>query len=188
MHELYGLCDAATLARRNIAIERFVAICNEHNAAIIQYRDKISDDDTIKENLLRIKRHFNGILIVNDRIDAVAFCDGLHLGQEDLAAIDEDSARAVMKVRDRIGADKMLGISTHDAAEIERANALELDYIGLGAYRATSTKQVENILGDRLDKLAALATHKVAAIGGVRLEDRFEHVRYLVIGSGLLED
>ena len=64
---------------------------------------------------------------------------------------------------------------------------MDLNYIGLGAFKQTSTKNVTNILGENLDKLASFSRHKVAAIGGVKLEDIFENVTYHVIGSGLYE-
>ena len=58
----------------------------------------------------------------------------------------------------------------------------------MGAYRATNTKAVENILGDRLDQLAAISTHPVAAIGGVTFKDDFTYVTYRVIGRAMYEN
>ena len=110
----------------------------------------------------------------------------MHLGQEDLLGIDSDPKKALALLKESIGRDKIIGLSTHNAEEIEAANALDLNYIGLGAFRATGTKKVTNILGARLDDLAAHSRHPVAAIGGVSFSDRFEHVTYHVIGSGLL--
>ena len=60
--------------------------------------------------------------------------------------------------------------------------------IGLGAYRATSTKEVSNILGEALSSLAKASSHDVAAIGGVKSGDKIKGVRYLVLGSNLYED
>jgi len=185
--QLYALCDQELLDRHNITIEKFVQICKEHNAKIIQYRNKSSDILTIKSQLILLRQLFDGYLIINDAYDLVEYCDGVHMGQEDLKEIDKDITKAVNIVREIIGRDKILGISTHNEEEIKVANSLDLNYIGLGAYRATSTKNVSNILGDRLDKIAELSSHDVAAIGGVRLSDSFLHVKYLVIGSGLLE-
>lgn len=85
-----------------------------------------------------------------------------------------------------IGEDKIIGLSTHNADEIAIANELDLNYIGLGAYRASSTKSEAKVLGDKLDEIAAHSTHPVAAIGGVKLDDVFQYVTYKVIGSGLL--
>jgi len=90
-------------------------------------------------------------------------------------------------LRSVIKEDKILGISTHNEEEILAANQMDVNYIGLGAYRKSSTKQdISSVLGDDLDKLASKSKHLVAAIGGVRLNDTFENVAYNVIGSGLL--
>ena len=86
-----------------------------------------------------------------------------------------------------IGKDKLLGISTHNEDEVLEANNLDLNYIGLGAYKNTTTKDVPNILGNSLDAIAGKSKHFVGAIGGVGLDDKFQNVTYHVIGSGLLE-
>lgn len=184
---LYALCDQTTLDDRQLSLEAFVSLAKKYNAEIIQYRNKTADVETIKKNLIEIRQHWDGFLIINDAYALAPFCDGVHMGQDDLLAVDADVATAVKTIRAIIGADKLLGISTHNLQEIEVANTLELNYIGLGAFKQTSTKDVTNILGADLDILAAFSRHKVAAIGGVRLSDTFENVAYLVVGSGLYE-
>ncbi len=186
--QLYALCDQETLNCKEVSLRAFVELCKKHNAAIIQYRNKSSDTATIKKNLIELRMLWDGLLIVNDVIELVPFCDGLHLGQEDLQQIDLDVIIAAQKVRERIGNDKWFGISTHNQEEIEMANTLNLNYIGLGAYRITSTKEVNTVLGDRLDALASHSKHDVAAIGAVRFNDQFNHVKYLVISSALYEN
>lgn len=62
-----------------------------------------------------------------------------------------------------------------------------MTYIGLGAYRSTSTKDVSNILGDNISYLAKISRHPVGAIGGVKIEDNIKHITYNVIGSSLLK-
>ena len=92
---------------------------------------------------------------------------------------------AVAKVREIIGR-KQLGLSTHNLEEIEEANTLDLDYIGLGAYRSTQTKSEANVGGKALLEVAKSSKHPVGMIGGVRIEDAFEApIVYKVIGSGL---
>ncbi len=186
--QLYALCDQELLDRRGVSLEAFVAICNRNNAAIIQYRNKRDDIATVKSSLITLRTLFDGYLIINDHYELISFCDGVHIGQEDLAAIDPDPKRAMEVLRSIVGTDKMVGLSTHNVEEIAIANELNLDYIGLGAYRNTATKVVDTVLGERLENIAATSVHPVAAIGGVRLDDRFEHVTYLVMGSALLED
>jgi len=185
---LYALCDQDMLDKKAISLEDFVDIAKKNDAEIIQYRNKNADIAFIKEQLIKIRKLYDGFLIINDAYELVEFCDGVHVGQEDLTAIDTNVLKAVKILRSVIKEDKILGISTHNEQEIVQANEMDLNYIGLGAYRSTSTKEnVTNLLGPDLDKIAAKSKHPVAAIGGVQLGDTFEHVTYNVIGSGLLK-
>jgi len=185
---LYALCDQDMLDKKEISLEAFVDIAKQKNAEIIQYRNKNADIAFIKAQLIKIRKIYDGFLIVNDAYELVTFCDGVHVGQEDLKAIDTDVQKAVKILRSVIKEDKILGLSTHNEAEVLEANEMDLNYIGLGAYRNTSTKKdVTNLLGDKLDSIASKSKHPVAAIGGVELDDTFEHAVYNVIGSALLQ-
>ncbi|MBA1437939.1 MAG: thiamine phosphate synthase [Epsilonproteobacteria bacterium] len=184
---LYALCDQEMLDTRGIGVLEYVEIAKNNGAEIIQYRNKSANTPFMKKQLIEIRKNYDGFLIVNDIYELVEFCDGVHLGQEDLQKIDADIVKAVKILRNVIGSDKILGISTHNEKEVLQANECDLNYIGLGAYRATTTKQdIQGILGDKLDQIAAKSKHYVAAIGGVKPTDKFEHVTYHVIGSGLL--
>ncbi|MFT5661058.1 MAG: thiamine-phosphate pyrophosphorylase [Sulfurimonas sp.] len=187
MIRLYALCDQDLLDSRGLSLESFIEIAKNHNAEIIQYRNKTADISFIKAQLIKIRKMYSGFLIINDSYELIEFCDGVHLGQEDLKNIDSEVHRAVSIVRSVIGKDKILGISTHNEDEVLQANDLDLNYIGLGAYKNTSTKDVPNILGDSLDQIASKSKHFVGAIGGVNINDTFVNVTYHVIGSGLLE-
>lgn len=184
---LYALCDQGLLDSRGVSLETFIEIAKENNAEIIQYRNKSADATFIKTQLIKIRKMYDGFLIVNDTYELIEFCDGVHLGQEDLKNIDSDIFTAVKIVRKVISSDKILGISTHNEKEVLQANEMDLNYIGLGAYKNTTTKDVPNILGDSLDIIAGKSKHFVGAIGGVKLDDNFQNIRYHVIGSGLLE-
>ena len=184
---LYALCDQDMLDAKGVSLEAFLQKAMAHKAEIIQYRAKNADIAFIKQQLIAIRKVYDGFLIVNDAYELVEFCDGVHVGQEDLCAIDKDIKKAVKILRSVIGSDKILGISTHNEQEVIEANTMDLNYIGLGAYRDTSTKQdISAVLGEKLDDIAKLSQHYVAAIGGVKLDDTFKNVTYHVIGSGLL--
>ena len=184
---LYALCDQDMLDKRGISVEEYVERAKQYNAEIIQYRAKNADIASMKKELIKIRQIYDGFLIVNDAYELVEFCDGVHVGQEDLHNIDTDKKKAVKILRSVIGSDKILGISTHNEAEVLEANDMDLNYIGLGAYRDTTTKSdVSHVLGERLDTIAKLSNHYVAAIGGVKMNDKFDNVTYHVIGSGLL--
>ena len=184
---LYALCDQELLDSRGISLEDFIDLAKSKNAEIIQYRNKKSDVAFIKKQLIKIRKIYTGFLIINDSYELVELCDGVHLGQEDLKNIDAEVSRAVAIVRKVIGEDKILGISTHNEDEVLQANEMDLNYIGLGAYKDTSTKKVSKTLGDSLDTIAAKSKHFVGAIGGVKMSDNFVNVTYHVIGSGLID-
>lgn len=183
---IYGLCDQALLDHYNLTFESYVSLCADEQVSLIQYRTKEQNIDLVSERLDHLRGLWNGVLIVNDHWQLCEHCDGVHLGQDDLVSIDSDSRRAAQMLRDRLGTDAIIGISTHNADEIAQANELPIDYIGLGAFRATGTKQDAAVLGADLDTLARASRHPVAAIGGVGFEDRFAHARMRVMGSALM--
>ncbi|MBD3796986.1 MAG: thiamine phosphate synthase [Campylobacterales bacterium] len=184
---LYALCDQQMLDSRGISLEEFIRVAKSYNAEIIQYRNKKDDLLILKQQLIAIRKLYDGFLIINDAYELIEFCDGVHVGQEDLHTIDPDPKKAVKILRNVIGHDKILGISTHNQEEVLAANEMDLNYIGLGAFRDTSTKKdISGVLGESLDEIAKYSKHYVAAIGGVKLDDRFANVTYHVVGSGLL--
>lgn len=184
---LYALCDYETLQKKSLSLETFIQNIKSKDVKLIQYRNKILPVEMQKEHLLLLKSNLNIPIIINDKIELIEYADGLHLGQEDLESIHTDKKLAVKLIRKRIG-NKLLGISTHNELEILEANDLDLDMIGLGAYKNTSTKDVDTVLGDKISYLAKISKHPVCAIGGVCVNDEIEHVTFNVVGSGLYED
>ncbi len=178
--KLYALLDYETLVKKEWTIERFISTCKALHVEMIQYRDKKGDKTRKIENLKKIKSLCDITLLVNDDVSLVKYCDGLHVGQEDLNSI------SVEQIRQEIGK-KILGVSTHNKEEILEANSLKVDYIGLGAYRATSTKSDASVLKENLSKLASFSFKPVAAIGGVKVDDEIDGVTYAVVGSNLYE-
>ena len=184
---LYALCDQELLDSKEISLESFIKLAKENAAEIIQYRNKKGDIAFIKHQLIQIRKLYDGFVIVNDAYELIEFCDGVHLGQEDLQKIDPNIEKAVKILRSVIKNDKILGISTHNLQEVLQANRLDVNYIGLGPFRGTKTKtDTAEVLGDTLDVIASESKHYVAAIGGVKLDDSFKNVTYHVIASGLL--
>ena len=188
-NKIYALCDYQTLEKFDISLEQYIKICSGHNTVYIQYRDKLNSIKTQKQNILYLKEHTNIPIIINDKIELLDVCDGLHLGQEDLSSLCDsyrlNSSNTIKLLRKKYP-NKTIGISTHNEIEILETNDLDIDYIGLGAYRQTNTKDVSNILGDKISYLAKISKHPVGAIGGVKLSDTIPNIEYNVIGSGLL--
>lgn len=182
---IYALIDRDSLDKSSLSFTQLIDKINRLNTPILQYRAKNSTTQERIDTLQLIRKYYSGKIIINDDIDAIDYCDGLHIGQDDISKYDIDKNRAIEIIRDKIS-NKLLGLSTHNLDEILEANSLDLDYIGLGAYRTTNTKK-DAPIGDNLIEIAKSSIHKVAIIGGVRLDDIFDKsiISYSVIGSDL---
>ena len=101
-----------------------------------------------------------GILfIVNDRPDIAAAvnADGVHLGQTDMP---------LHRARRVVGADRLVGLSTHTPAQVNAAKGV--DYIGVGPVNATPTKPGRAAVGlDLVRHATTAATVPFFAIGGI---------------------
>jgi len=112
------------------------------------------------------------LFIVNDRCDLARAVDagGVHLGQDDLPYAD---ARKIL------GPDKVIGLSTHNAAQVQEADKLEPDYIGFGPIFKPGSKldhdPVVGIAG--LRAIRSLTTLPIFAIGGIQVEQTGEVIR-----------
>lgn len=184
---IYALIDKETLNSRGVSLVYLLKKLPSISPDIIQYRNKKEPLSKIIEDLKLIKSFSSKKLIVNDYIEAIDFADGLHIGQEDLKKYGSNPKESIERIRATIKT-KTLGLSTHCLKEVLIANRLPLDYIGLGAYRTTSTKKEAVVHGEALLAIARHSTHPVALIGGVRVDDVFDNsITYKVVGSGLLD-
>jgi len=101
------------------------------------------------------------LLIVNDRphVAREVGADGVHVGQQDMP---------VAEVRELVGEDVLIGLSTHAPDEIDAVDAGLVDYIGVGPVHATPTKPGRAAVGLGLVRYAAAhATVPFFAIGGI---------------------
>ena len=148
-------------------------------ARILQIREKTMPDRPFLD-LLRQAREltwkYGALLIADDRVDAalIAQADGVHLGQDDLPLPD---AR-------RIAPDLLLGVSTHNAAEIARAQDEGCSYLNIGPIYPTNTKKLTGIqfLGlDELRRLVPFVRVPFSVMGGIK----FDHLAELkAAGAG----
>jgi len=185
---IYALCDYELLLKYNTTLDQYLDICKKYQVKVIQYRDKINPISTQKSNLIYLKNNCDLPIIINDKIELISYADGLHIGQEDLDTFIKGNRELSLKlIRKKIG-NKILGLSTHNEVEILEANNLDIDYIGLGAYRTTTTKDVKNQIGDKLPYLAKISKYPVCAIGGVKIDDILDNTSYNVIGSGIFNN
>ena len=108
----------------------------DNGAEAIQVREKELDGGAFADRVawvVSVARPAGVQVIVNDRPDIalVAGADGVHVGQTDLAP---------SRVRQLCGRRLVIGMSTHNASEAERAMAEGADYCGVGAMFPTSVK------------------------------------------------
>ncbi len=186
-HKIYALFDYDLNKQKGYTLDQFLNLPKVTQATFLQYRDKTNTYDQKLKNILYLKERFNGKLIVNDDLQLAQYADGLHVGQTDVLRYETNVKKSIFWLRSKLK-EKILGLSTHSIAEIKLANILPLDYVGLGAFRNTNTKEVELVLGSDICDIALASKHPVGAIGGVKSSDKIPHVTYLVLGSDLYEN
>lgn len=146
-------------------IEEVVTAAVEGGVTMVQLREKecstgefITLARTLKEALAP-----HGVpLIINDRVDVALAVDaeGVHIGQSDMNY--EDARRL-------LGPDKIIGLSVENFSDLERANSLEVDYVGISPVYGTPTKRdtAEPFGLEGLQRAVALSVHPTVAIGGM---------------------
>jgi len=172
-------------------LSQYIKNILRYNIIYIQYRDKVNSIKIQKQNLIFLRNNTNIPIIVNDKFELLDYANGLHLGQDDINGLVKNlklkNKEFVIKFLKKKYPNKIFGLSTHNEIEILEANNLDLDYIGLGAFRNTNTKDISQILGDKISYLAKISKHPVGAIGGVLIDDKIPNISYNVIGSGLFK-
>jgi thiamine-phosphate pyrophosphorylase len=103
---------------------------------MVQLRDKRAGDDEILRAAARFRRaceEHGALLWLNDRPDLAlaAGADGVHVGQGD-TPVDE--------VREQVGHDVLIGLSTHSPEQFDAALASDADQLSVGPVWETPTK------------------------------------------------
>ncbi len=140
----------------------------EGGADVVQLREKDGSDRTLLElarEVRRITRDHGALFIVNDRPDLARLveADGVHLGQDDLALRD---ARRI------VGPDALVGVSTHDLAQLRQAILDGASYVGIGPTFPSTTKTFAEFAGLDFVRAASAETSLPAfALGGIDLQN-----------------
>jgi len=137
-------------------------------ARVVQLRAKGASTEARVEMLRTMAplcAEAGSLLVVNDDAEAAAtgIAGGLHLGQGDEGADD------LHRVRARLPAEVIIGISTHDRGQLQRACQQRPDYVAMGPIAPTASKEnPEPVVGfPGLLEGCRLATRPVVAIGGL---------------------
>jgi thiamine-phosphate pyrophosphorylase len=165
---LYPILDIDLCRERRLAPLAVLAAFLSGGARLIQLRDKHPASGArlaLADAALALTRAAGAHLVVNDRPDIarLAGADGVHVGQDDMAV--EDARRIV-------GAGAIVGVSTHDEAQVAAAARTSATYIAVGPIYGSATKETGySARGLDLVRLAASSSGKpVVAIGGITLE------------------
>ncbi|MCM2372506.1 thiamine phosphate synthase [Aporhodopirellula aestuarii] len=158
---LYALIDASE--NEQAMIER-IRLLADAGVDILQLRDRHVDDRTLYQRASVgscVARENDVLWIVNDRADiaAASSADGVHVGQEELP---------VAEVRRIVGADAIVGLSTHDIHQVREAFASTADYIGCGPVFPGQTKQFEHFPGCEFLREVATETSNAQHFAQVR--------------------
>jgi len=143
--------------------------------ACVQLREKEVSTRFFVEEAQKIKAlmaPFKAPLIINDRIDvALAVgADGVHIGQADMPYA---VARKLMGKR------AIIGLSVETWEDVERAQYLDVDYLGVSPVFETPTKtDTKGSWGlEGLSKIKAYSRHPLVAIGGLNASNAADAVR-----------
>jgi thiamine-phosphate pyrophosphorylase len=167
---LYAIVDAGFFPpTEDLAIfaEELVA----GGCTLLQYRNKGGNARVMLEQARELRRRAGAPaphvsshlrLIMNDRADLAlaAEFDGVHVGQDDLSP---ESVRRI------IGADRWLGVSTHNPEQLREADRTSADYLAIGPVFSTSSKErPDPVVGlEGVRRARALTRKPVVAIGGI---------------------
>ncbi|MGB2673157.1 MAG: thiamine phosphate synthase [Candidatus Acidiferrum sp.] len=162
---LYVILDASliTTSERDCALG-----LAEAGVRLLQYRNKSAPAKQFLQSSRELAQMLcpRGVsFFVNDRPDVahLAGASGVHVGQEDL---DVEQSRGI------VGREKLVGVSTHNLEQFERAASSSADYIAVGPVFATSSKtNPDPVVGlDFLRSVRALTDKPIVAIGGITLD------------------
>lgn len=134
----------------------------------VQLREKELDEDAFLKEAIEIKElchKYQVPFFVNDNVEIAIQCgaDGIHVGQEDMAA---------GAVRALVGDQMMIGVSVHTVEEAIEAVKNGADCLGVGAMFSTSTKLDADVLPmQTLSGICLAVDIPVVAIGGLNKDN-----------------
>ena len=166
---LYAVTDRHWLQGRTLyeAVEQAL----KGGVSFLQVREKddmrLSHDEYLKEALqLRdLCRRYQVPFVIDDDVDLAleTDADGVHVGQNDMEAGN---------VREKLGPDKILGVSAHTVKEALLAQERGADYLGVGAVFPTGSKDdAEQVDRAVLSEICRAVDIPVIAIGGITREN-----------------
>jgi thiamine-phosphate pyrophosphorylase len=160
---LYAIVDSSCFAGLEQMCKYAVDLV-EGGVTLLQYRNKTGQARKMLDESHALKQVIGtrAKLIMNDRADLclLAGYDGVHVGQDDLFP---------EAVREIIGRDLWLGVSTHNPLQIAEAAKTSADYVAIGPVFSTASKlNPDPVVGlEGVRKARSLTSKPLVAIGGI---------------------
>lgn len=160
---VYAVTDRAWLGERELKEQ--VEDTIQGGATFIQLREKNMEKEQFLQEAMKIKKvtdKYHVPFVINDDVDIAIACDadGVHVGQKDMEA---------GKVREKLGKDKIIGVSVQTIEQAILAEKNGADYLGVGAVFPTSTKEdASEVSYNTLKSICNEVSIPVVAIGGIQ--------------------
>ena len=172
---LYAVTDRTWLGEETLyqQVEKTL----KGGATFIQLREKHLDDAAFLEEAVELKelcRRYHVPFVINDNVEIALKmdADGVHVGQSDMEAGN---------VREKLGPDKIIGVSAQTVEQAVLAEQRGADYLGVGAVFPTGSKDdADDVSHETLKAICEAVSIPVIAIGGISRN----HVMELA-GSGI---
>lgn len=135
---------------------------------VVQLREKHTDYETfvaLAKEVKQVTDQYQVPLLINDNLDVALAVDaaGVHVGQEDMAALE---------VRRRIGDKKVVGVSAQTVEQALAAEKAGADYLGVGAVFPTNSKDdAVKVDFATLRAICQAVQIPVVAIGGITADN-----------------
>lgn len=158
---------------KRFSIPEEVQMALEGGCRWIQLRMKDSPIEEIRDTALEIMpmcQENEAFFLLDDHVELTAELKihGVHLGKDDMP---------LGEARELLGPEAIIGATANTAGDIMKFKGLDIDYVGLGPFRYTSTKaNLSPIIGLEgyrriVDEVrAADITLPIVAIGGIEIE------------------
>ena len=172
---LYAVTDRTWLGEETLyqQVEKTL----KGGATFIQLREKHLDDAAFLEEAVELKelcRRYHVPFVINDNVEIALKmdADGVHVGQSDMEAGN---------VREKLGPNKIIGVSAQTVEQAVLAEQRGADYLGVGAVFPTGSKDdADDVSHETLKAICEAVSIPVIAIGGISRNNVME-----LAGSGI---
>ncbi|WP_313162567.1 thiamine phosphate synthase [Sedimentibacter sp.] len=178
---LYAITDRTWLKEKTLpeAVEEAIL----GGATFIQLREKnlgYEEFFKIAGEVKAVTDKYNIPFVINDNVDVAASidADGVHIGQSD---------EEIKTAREKLGFNKIIGLSAVTVEDAIKAEQSGADYIGVGAVFNTSTKlDADTVPFETLKEICDAVSIPVVAIGGISKDNVLELIDTGIAGISVV--